>query len=79
MSTAQLVFEGLLWEGATGSHLAGSDVSHVTGSDISNVTGSDVNHVPRPEVCSAHAQREVAQYLPYWGLLTGSDRDRKRS
>jgi hypothetical protein len=30
-----------------------------TGSDV---TGSDVSHCP--EVCSAHAQPEVAQYRP---------------
>ena len=38
--------------GATGSHVTGSDVSHMTGSD----------HIP--EVYSAHAQPEVAQYPP---------------
>ena len=34
--------------------------------------GSDVSHVPCPEVCYAHAQPEVVQYLPTWGLLSGS-------
>jgi hypothetical protein len=33
---------------------------------IENMTGSDINHVPCPEVCSAHAQPEVAQYPPWW-------------
>ena len=28
------------------------------------MTGSDVSHVSCPEVCSAHAQPEVAQYPP---------------
>ena len=36
----------------------------MTGSDV---TGSDVSHVPCPELCSMHAQPEVAQYPPYWG------------
>jgi hypothetical protein len=52
------------------SHLRGigplrmteSDASHMTGSDVSHVTGSDVSHCP--EVCSAHAQPEVAPYPP---------------
>ena len=39
-----------------------------------DVTGSDVSHVPCPEVCSAHAQPEVAQYPPWWGLLIGSEK-----
>jgi hypothetical protein len=34
MSTAQLVFVGVLCGGATGSHVTGSDVSHVTGSRV---------------------------------------------
>jgi hypothetical protein len=32
----------------------------VTGSDVSHVTRTDVSHMPCPEVCSAHAQHEVA-------------------
>jgi hypothetical protein len=56
MGTAQVAFAVVLCGGATGSHVTGSDVSHMTGSEIS--------HVPCPEVFSAHAQPEVAQYLP---------------
>jgi hypothetical protein len=63
MGTAQVTFEVVLWGGATGSDMTGSDVSHVTGSDVSHMTGSDVSHVPCPKVYSAHAQPEVAQYL----------------
>ena len=53
----------------TGGDVIASDVSHVTGSDVigsdvSHVTGSDTSHVPCPEVCSAHAQPEVAPYPP---------------
>ena len=44
--------------------------SHVTETDM---TGSDISHVSCLEVCSADAQPEVAQYLPYWGLRTGSN------
>ena len=58
MGTAQVVFEGVVrGGGATGSRVTGSDVSHVTGS------GPDRKR-PCPEVCSAHAQPEVAQYPP---------------
>ena len=64
MGTEKLAFEGVLWERATGSDVTGSDVSHVTGRDVSHVTWSDISHVPCPEVCSAHAQPEVAQYPP---------------
>ena len=39
--------------------MIGSDVS---GSVVSHMTGSDASHVFCPEVCSAHAQPEVAQY-----------------
>jgi hypothetical protein len=42
----------------------GTTRSDVTGSDISHMTGSDVSNVPCHEVCSAHAQPEVAQYPP---------------
>ena len=56
MGTAQVAFVEVVRGGATGSHVTGN---HVTGSDVSHVTGSDVSH---PEVCSAHAQPEVAQY-----------------
>jgi hypothetical protein len=48
MGTDKVVFAVVLCGGATGSH----------------VIGSDVSHVPCPEVCSAHAQPEVAQYRP---------------
>ena len=58
MGTAQVIFAVVLCGGATASH----------------VTGSDISHVPCPDVCAAHAQPEVAQYPPYWGLLTGSDK-----
>ena len=65
MRTDKVAFEGVLWGGATGSHM----------------TGSDVNHVPCPEVCSAHAQTEVVQYPPKWGLFDRKwqSRDRKWS
>jgi hypothetical protein len=36
----------------------------MTGSDVSYVTGSDISHVQCPEVCSAHAQPEIAPYPP---------------
>ena len=55
MGTAQLAFAQVL-RGATGNHVTGNDVSHVT--------GSDTRHMSWPEVCSAHAQQEVAQYPP---------------
>ena len=38
--------------------------SAVTGSDVCHMAGSDAIHVPCPEVCSAPAQPEVAQYPP---------------
>jgi hypothetical protein len=59
MGTAQDIFAVVLCGGATGSHMTGSDV---TRSDVSHMTGSDISHVPCPEVCSAHAQPEVAPY-----------------
>jgi hypothetical protein len=43
MGTDKVVFEGVLWGGATGSHVTGSDrsdISHMTGSDVSHVSGS---------------------------------------
>ena len=43
----------------TGSVVTGSDM---TESDASHVTGSDVSQCP--EVCSVHAQPEVAPYPP---------------
>jgi len=57
MGTAQVAFEGVVrGGGATGSH-----VGHVTGS---GPDGSQVTESPLPEICSAHAQPEVAQYPP---------------
>jgi hypothetical protein len=56
MGMDKVVFAVVLCSGATGSDVTGSDVSHVTGSDVS--------YVPCLEVCSAHAQQEVAQYPP---------------
>ena len=56
MGTDKVVFAVELCSGATGSDVTGSDVSHVTGRDVS--------HVTCPEICSAHAQQEVAQYPP---------------
>ena len=41
--------------------MTGSDV---TGSNVSYVTGSDISHVQCSEVCSAHAQPEIAPYPP---------------
>jgi hypothetical protein len=64
MGTDKLAFEGVLWAGATGSHVTGSDVSHVTGRDVIHVTWSDLSHVPCPEVCSTHAQPDVDTYPP---------------
>jgi hypothetical protein len=66
MGTAQVTFEVVLWGGATGSDMTGSDVSHMTRSDVS--------HVPCPEVYYAHAQPEVAQYPTWCSVLTGSDK-----
>ena len=54
MGTAQVVFAVERCGGATGSYVTGSDVSHMTGSDDNDC----------PEVCSAHAQPEVAPYPP---------------
>ena len=68
MGTAQAIFAEVLYGGATGSHVTRSDVSHVTGSGPDRKrpgTGSDVSH---PEVCSAHAQPEVAQPFPAFFL-----------
>jgi len=72
MGTNKATFAGigpLRMTGSDGSHVTGIDVSHATGSDVSHATGSDVSHVtrshvPSPEVCSAHAQPEVAPYPP---------------
>ena len=50
--------------------MTGSDV---TGSDVSHVTGNDISHVQCPEVCSAHAQPEVAHIRPSRVFWTGSD------
>jgi len=58
MGTDKLLFAKVVRGGATGSHVTGSDVSHVTGS------GPDRKSRDLPEVCSAHAQQEVAQYPP---------------
>ena len=56
MGTDKVAFAEVLCGGATGSHVTGN---HVTGSgpepEVTSVT---------PEVCSAHAQPEVAQYPP---------------
>jgi hypothetical protein len=51
MGTDKVVFAVVLCGGATRS-------------DVSHVTRSDASHMPCPEVCSAHAQHEVAQYPP---------------
>ena len=88
IGTAQAIFAVVLCDGATKSHVTGSDVSHVTGRDVSpwpdvtSITGngsmlsalvwpfdrkwrqSRDRKRPCPEVCSAHAQPEVAQYPP---------------
>jgi hypothetical protein len=69
MGTAQVAFAEVLW-GATGNHMTGSDV---TGSDVSHVTGNDISHVQCPEVCSGHAQPEVAHIRPsrvFWPEVT---------
>ena len=43
------------------SHLRRIEPLRMTGSDM---TGNDVSHVPCPEVCSAHAQPEIASHPP---------------
>jgi hypothetical protein len=63
MGTAQVAFAGDRTIAQIGLlRMTESDASHMTGSDVSHVTGSDVSHCP--EVCSAHAQPEVAPYPP---------------
>ena len=61
MGRDKVMFAVVLCGGATGIHVTGSDV---TGSTVSHVTGSDISHLPCPEICSAHAQPEVAPYPP---------------
>ena len=61
MGTDKVAFAGDRAEDRTiaGSVVTGSDM---TESDASHVTGSDVSQCP--EVCSVHAQPEVAPYPP---------------
>jgi len=62
MGTDKVGFAVGLCGGATGSHVTGSDVSHVTGSGPDRKSRDRKR--PLQEVCSAHAQPEVAQYPP---------------
>jgi hypothetical protein len=63
MGTDKVVFAGDRAEDRTIAHdRKCRDRSDMTGSDVSHVTGSDVSQCP--EVCSVHAQPEVAPYPP---------------